>query len=163
MMVKTVNDMANNIPYHTQIKKEMDDLNMIRSAFKYYATKDISAYQPRIIPTTEYKAEQKIESLPYTLKFMYYLFEDVVKPGEIEYRKFADDIYSDFLSWNIRMGNHKSVPRLCMIKDFERLGLVKQRLKIQNVIKVGFKTDHVQLENLFKAYLQDSNLVLSIN
>jgi hypothetical protein len=163
MMVKTVNDMANNIPYHTQIKKEMDDLNMIRSAFKYYATKDISAYQPRIIPTTEYKAEQKIESLPYSLKFLFNLFEDVVKPGEIEYRKFAEDIYSDFLSWNIKMGNHKPVPRLCMIKDFERLGLVKQRLKLKSQQKTGFIITCVELTVLFKAYLNDPNLVLPSN
>lgn len=160
MMVKTVNDMANNIPYHTLIANEMDDIDMIRSAFKYYATKDISAYQPRIIPSTEYKSEQKIESLPYTHKFLFNLFEDVVKPGEIKYMKFAEDIYSDFLSWNIKMGNHKPVPRLCMVKDFERLGLVQERLQINNVRKTGFRTTLADLQILFRTYLRDIDLVL---
>jgi hypothetical protein len=162
MMIKTENDMANNVPYHTEIKEEMDNINMVKSAFKYYATKDISSYQPRIIPNTEYKSDQKINSLPYTLKFLYYLFEETVISSN-EYRGHADTIYADFLNWNTKMGNHKPVPRLNMVKDFERLGLVKERIKIKDTQKTGFKTSYDTLQTLFRTYLKDVSLTLPKN
>ena len=162
MMIKTVNDRANDVAYHTEIKNEMDNIDMIKSAFKYYATLDISSYQPRIIPQTIYKSEQKINSLPYSLKFLYTLYEDTLVKKD-EYRKYSENIYTDFLHWNSKVGNNKPVPRLNMVKDFERLGLVKQRIKIKDTQKVGFKTTYDELQVLFRKYLKDTELILPSN
>ena len=163
MMIKTENDMANNIPYHTEIKSEMDNLDMIRSAFYYYATKDISNYTPRLIPSTEYKNEQKINSLPYSLKFLYYLYEGMSKVPESDYKKHAEDIYTDFVSWNIKMGNTKITLRINLVKDFEKLGLEKKRLKINDIRKEGFSFSYNELQNCFREYVQDKTLILPHN
>jgi hypothetical protein len=160
MMIKTVNDMANNISYHTEIKNEMDNINMIKSAFYYYATKDISKYSPRIIPTTEYKNEQKINSLPYSLKFLYYLYE--TQTSQV-YKKHVEDIYADLLNWNMKMGNTKNTLRINMVKDFERLGLEKKRFKINDMSKDGFSFTYDKLQECFKEYIQDKNLILPKN
>lgn len=163
MMIKTENDMANNIPYHTEIKTEMDSIEIIKSAFYYYATKDISKYSTRIIPTTKYKNDEKINSLPYSLKFLYYLYDNTLTDSSEKYVKHAEDIYADFLSWNIKMGNTKNTLRINMVKDFERLGLEKKRIKINNVIKEGFKISYNELEKCFQKYLNDSAFILPKN
>jgi len=163
MMIKTENDMANNIPYHTQIKAEMDSIEMIKSAFYYYATKDISKYSPRIIPNTEYKNEQKINSLPYSLKFLYNLYNDTLNNSSEEYYKHTEDIYADFLNWNIQMGNTKNTLRMNMVKDFERLGLEKKRFIINENKKDGFKISYDDLQKCFREYLKDQALILPKN
>ena len=163
MMIKTKNDMANNIPYHTQIKAEMDNLEMIKSAFYYYATKDISKYSTRVIPTTDYKNEQKINSLPYSLKFLYYLYNDTLKDSSDKYVKHIEDIYADFISWNIGNGNTKNTLRLNMVKDFEHLGLEKRRISINGERKEGFSFSYDELEKYFQKFLNDSTLILPKN
>ena len=162
MMIKTVNDMANNIPYHTNIKKQMDDINMIRSAFKYYATKDISGYKPMIIPHTVYKAEQKMASLPYTLKFLYHYFEEhMVKDNYLE--KQAEEIYTEYINWCVKMGNSTRVPRLTMVKDFEGIGLEQTRVTGKDRMrKKGFVATKDEIEKLFKKYLKDDTLKMPI-
>lgn len=181
MMIKTVNDMANNVPYHTQIKKQMDDINMIRSAFKYYATKDISEYQPRIIPNTVYKADQKMASLPYTLKFLYHYFEEHIVPfdfyidveskysskrvetKEQTLTKQSEELYTDYVNWCVKMGNSTKVPRLTMVKDFEGLGLVQERVTGRDrTRKQGFVTTRTAIEKLFQDYLRDKTLKMPI-
>ena len=163
MMIKTKNDMANNIPYHTEIKAEMDNLEMIKSAFYYYATKDISNYSTRVIPTTKYKNDEKINSLPYSLKFLYNLYNDTLKDSLEKYEKHAEDIYVDFINWNIKVGNTKHTLRINMVKDFERLGLKKKRIKINGERKEGFDISYDILEKRFQKYLNDLNLILPKN
>jgi len=181
MMIKTVNDRANDVPYHTQIKKQMDDINMIRSAFKYYATKDISEYNPRIIPTTDYKSDQKMASLPYTLKFLYHYFEEHIVPfdsyidveskysskrvetKEQTLTKQSEELYTEYVNWCVKMGNSTKVPRLTMVKDFEGLGLVQERVTGRDKMrKLGFVTTRTAIEKLFQKYLRDDTLKMPI-
>lgn len=166
MMIKTVNDMANDISYHNKIADNMKDISIIRSAFKYYATKDISGYKPTIIPNTSYKGEQKINCLPYTLKFLYYLGEEEkIDPSEgtKSYKNHMENIFCDYIDWCTKMGNNKTVPRLTMIKDFERLGLVKQRIQTDGGRKLGFNITYNELQDLFRIYLKDPTLILPQN
>jgi len=163
MMIKTKNDMANNVPYHNKIMDNMKDISIIRSAFKYYATKDISGYKPAIMPITTYKSEQKIHSLPYTLKFLYYLGEEgKIDPSDQtkSYKNHMENIYSDYIDWCTKMGNTRSVTRLIMIKDFERIGLVKQRIQTDGERKLGFNITYNELQDLFRIYLKDPTLIL---
>ena len=161
LMIKTVNDMAHNNIHHAPIKKEVVDINIVRSAFKYYATKDISEYKPQILPVTAYKNEQKMASLPYTLKFLYHYFEEHIVPEET-ISKQSEDLYTDYINWCIKMGNQTRVPRLTMVKDFEGLGLDQSRVSNGKTRKQGFVLTRTNIEKLFQKYLRDDTLKMPI-
>lgn len=157
MMIKTANDMANNILYHKTIYNEMKNIDIIKSAFKYYATKDISDYTTRIIPDTKYKTSQKIDSLSLTLKFLYNIFEEE-KSDLIKIH--TDNIYCKFQSWCVASGNTTIVNKQTMTKDYEKLGLIESRILIDKHKKLGYKIEYEELQELFRVFLKNKDMIL---
>jgi hypothetical protein len=161
VMVKTNNDMADVEIHHSIIYKDSKKLDIIRSAFKYYATKDISQYKIRIIPDTQYKTEQKIDSLPTTLKFLQNIFEESPHVNIVEgINIHTDDIYCKFQSWCSKTGNNKIVNRQTMVKDFEKLQVIQQRILVNKIRKLGYIIEYDLLQINFRNYLKNKDFIL---
>ena len=158
-MIKTNNEMANNQEYFSKIVDESNNPEMLQSSFNYYANLDISNFNPRIFPNTDYREDQKIQSLPNHLKFFYYLFENQQNSGN--YTKSISDIFIDYCSWcvenNIKMSNTK----LNFSKDIKKLGIpIIPRLQIGQKRVSAIDISHVDLENIFKIYMKNPKFIL---
>jgi hypothetical protein len=156
-MIKCLSTMANNKKYFEPIMKEVKSLEMIQSAFKYYSTKDISHFSTREFPTTTLKENQKISSLPYSLKYFYYFFED--KQNEVV-KKHIDDLYADFCSWCIKMGNKHITVRLNFVRDMKNLGIETKRIRINKQLKDGIHITFDDLQEKFKIYMKNDTFTI---
>ena len=157
-MIKTNNDKANNQEYFSKIIAECDSTEMLQSSFNYYATLDITGFNPRIFPNTDYREDQKIQSLPNDIKFFYYLFEN--NQEEI-YTKSVSDVFCQYCSWcienNIKMSNTK----LNFSKDIKKLGItIIPRMQVGTKRVAGISITHKELENIFQKYLGNKNFLL---
>jgi hypothetical protein len=161
-MIKTNNEKANNQEYFAKIVKESEDPEMLQSSFNYYATLDISDFNPRIFPNTDYREEQKIQSLPNDIKFFYYIFENNKETTiDMKYTKSVSDIFLEYCSWcvenNIKMTNTK----LNFSKDIKKLGItIIPRLQIGTQRVAGISITHQELEDVFKLYMKNDKFVL---
>ena len=157
MMIKTNNEKANNQEYFSKLFKETEDPLMIQSSFNYYASLDIEDFNPRVFPNTNYRDDQKIQSLPYQFKFFYYLFDN---QSEQTYTKLVSDVFIDYLSWcsecNIKISNTK----INFTKDMKRLGIDVKRIQVNGKRGLGISLDHSSLETIFKQYMKNPNFIL---
>jgi hypothetical protein len=157
MMIKTNNEKANDQEYFSKILKESEDPLMIQSSFNYYANLDITDFNPRVFPNTNYRDDQKIQSLPYQFKFFYYLFENHT---EQTYIRLISDVFTDYLSWccecNIKISNTK----INFTKDIKRLGIEVKRIQVSGKRGLGISINHSSLENVFKKYMKNPNFIL---
>ena len=157
MMIKTNNDKANNQDYFSKILKEADDPVMIQSSFNYYATLDITDFNPRVFPNTIYRDEQKIQSLPYQFKFFYYLFEN---RNETTYTKLLSDAFTDYINWCAECNIKTSNTKLNFTKDIKRLGIEVKRLQVGGKRGNGISIEHSSLENIFRTFMKNPDLIL---
>lgn len=160
MMIKTNNEKANDQEYFSKLFKETEDPLMIQSSFNYYSSLDITDFNPRVFPNTNYRDDQKIQSLPYQFKFFYYLFDN---QSEQTYTKLVSDVFTDYLSWccecNIKISNTK----INFTKDIKRLGIDVKRIQVNGKRGLGISIDHSSLENIFKQYMKNPNFSLPKN
>ena len=54
---------------------EMRDINILKSAFKFYATMDLSDFNPRHFPVTDYKKQQASMNIKSSFQFLNHLTE----------------------------------------------------------------------------------------
>lgn len=76
LCIKCKNDYANNLDYMNLIVKEMQDPNFIKSAFSFFANMDISDFNPRKLPVTEYKDQIKILNMNSTCRFLMEMYDE---------------------------------------------------------------------------------------
>jgi hypothetical protein len=157
-MIKTNNDKANNQEYFSKIIAESESKEMLQSSFNYYATLDITGFNPRIFPNTDYREEQKIQSLPNDIKFFYYLFEN---NQEETYTKSVSDVFCQYCSWcienNIKMSNTK----LNFSKDIKKLGIpIIPRMQVGTKRVAGISITHKELQDIFQKYLGNKTFIL---
>jgi hypothetical protein len=136
---------------------------VLQSAFNYYSTLDITDFNPRLFPNTDFREDQKIQSLPNHIKFFYYLFENRAGSAGKEgvYCKSISDVFADYVSWcaenNIKMTNNK----LNFSKDIKRLGItIIPRLQLGTQRVAGMNITHQQLEDVFKTYMNNNNFTI---
>lgn len=151
-MIKTNNDMANNLPYFAEIVKELGDIEMIKSCFNYYATLHIEGFVPMNFPSTQYKDEQKIQCLPNSFKFIYYIFFET---EETEFSKSKDEIFSDYLSWCMKSNIKARNTQQNFIKDLHTFGLTDKVKKINGKSIRCINSTRQETEELFKKYLKN--------
>lgn len=156
LMIKTNNERANDTEYFAKIIEESKNLDMIQSSFNYYATLDISDFNPRIFPTTKFREDQKIQSLSNHLKFFYYLFEN----SKNEYKKFVCDVFCDYCNWATQSNIKVSCNRLNFVKDIKRLGIEVKRMQINNSRKEGISITYEELQLIFRDYMKIPELIL---
>lgn len=156
-MIKTNNEKANNQEYFAKIVEESENIEMIQSSFNYYATLDISDFNPRVFPNTNYREEQKIQCLPNHIKFFYYLFENY--KGSV-YKKSVSEVFCDYTSWcmenNIKMSNTK----LNFSRDIKKLGVAISRMTIKTQRVQGVELTHESLQEIFKKYMNNPSFTI---
>lgn len=155
-MIKTNNEKANNTEYFSKIIKESENIELVQSSFNYYATLDISNFNPRNFPKTKFRDDQKIQSLANHLKFFYYLFEN----SSDEYKKFVSDTFCDYISWATSSNIKVSCNKLNFTKDMQRLGIKTKKIQINNVRKDGVIITHESLQQNFRDYMKNPKFVL---
>lgn len=155
-MIKTDNTMANNREYFRELVKELEDVEIIKSCFNYYATLDIEGFEPQKFPNTSYKDEQKIQSLPNSLKFFNSLFEETT---DNDYKKHRDDLYDEFMSWCNRSGLKYS-SKINFMSDLKNLGIEEKRIRIKGKLLMGIVITVNCLEELFRNYLKNPNFTI---
>lgn len=156
-MIKTNNEKANDTNYFSKIIKESENIDLLQSSFNYYATLDISDFNPRNFPKTKFRDDQKIQSLANHLKFFYYLFEN---SSDDEYKKFVSDVFCDYISWATSANIKLSCNKLNFTKDMKKLGIEIKRVQIKNIRKDGVILTHESLQQNFRDYMKNPNFIL---
>ena len=159
-MIKTNNDMANNQEYFSKIFEEIKNPEFLQSSFNYYATLDISDFNPRVFPETTYRDEQKVQSLPNHLKYFYHLFEDKT---ESSYKEHIDELYCNYNSWCIEYNIRSVCNKMTFKKEMKKLGIDFKRIQISRKRQIGIEITYDELQNLFRKYLKQPNLILPNN
>jgi len=160
-MIKTNNSMANNANYMKPILEELNNAELLQSAFNYYATLNIEKFNTRVFPNTTFKDEQKIQSLSNSHKFLYHLFEET--PNK-RYKKHSEEVYVDFISWCTKMGISQKylVNRLNFFKSLSDLNIVEKRITINDKKKNGIDITSEMLEIAFRKYMKNDEFELKI-
>jgi len=158
-MNKTNNKYANNQVYFNPLWKSLDDLDILKSAFYYYATKNIDDFNPRYFPNTVYKDEQKEINLPIPLSFILDLYrenetEDIV-------RIHSQDLYTKFISYCSEQGitfipQRKTVKSILSSFGIKEIGRfrVTNKFNGRNIKRVGYELCREKIEKLFKIYFK---------
>ena len=160
-MITTDDSMSSPSPdnrdYFLKILEEKKDPLMLSDAFSYFANLPLDDFNIRNIPHTDYRATQKITSLPTSLKFMLEIFEEI-KSDEIKIH--LSDLYPNYLSWCISDGITKHCIRKTFASDIEKLGLECKRLRINNRQALGYSFTHTEVQELFRKYLRNEKFEL---
>jgi len=82
VMYEIARGLIRNKKWINALLKEMDDINMLKSAFKFFAKRNISEYNPRFFPVTDYKKQQASMNIKSSFQFLNHLTD-------------LDDIHSD--------------------------------------------------------------------
>ncbi len=164
VLIKTNNEMCNNLDYFTPLWEDLDNPEFIRSMFVYYATLDIKGYTPRRIVETEYKKQIKINNLNNPVAFILELCrnEEELFNTEGKYIIHTESLYASFCSYCTKVGV-KSCARKTFVGHLGRLKLHEHgsRITINNSLsgkrnsKNGYILDRGVIETLFKKYLRD--------
>lgn len=76
LLISCNNEIANNQEYFLPIVNEVDNVDFLKSAFSFFANRDITNFNTRIIPHTEYKNRTKILSMNGSIRFIASMFAE---------------------------------------------------------------------------------------
>jgi len=76
-LIKANNKFAQNPNYFGPLWIEIKDIDFLKTAFAYFANRDITDYKPRNPPMTKYKKEQNERCLNSSIEFMKFIFTDL--------------------------------------------------------------------------------------
>lgn len=175
MLIQANNDNRNKYSYFAPIYKESTDLNILKSAFKYFKEYDISDFKPMEMPITDYKKKQiknNISSVYLYLEELlsgeyevgeHYLFMDSdkleIKPlkhikcnGVLLYK-----LYTKYCKDN---GIYNKIQKKLFKQKIEEFGLKYKRFNIGNVRTRGFSFTKELFIKLMVLYTKDENYTL---
>lgn len=75
VMYEFARGLLGNKEWINHLVRELKDINILKSAFKYYATLDIDGFNPRNFPMTDYKKQQASMNVKSSFQFLNYLTE----------------------------------------------------------------------------------------
>jgi ribosomal protein S8 len=151
-MITTDNSMIDNKPYFIPLVEEKQNPKILRSAFKYFSTLSLDNFNIRVIPQTEYRKNQKINSLSSSYKFVLDIFEEN-RSNDIKI--LLKDMYYKYLSWCSSEGMSKYLIKKTFTTDLETLGLKRERIRVNNKQGLGYIFNHVEIQELFRKFLRD--------
>lgn len=157
-MIRCNSDKANNLQWFSKIWNEIEDEIIIKSAFQYYATRDITGFMLQKPPDTEYKREQKEQCMPLPLQFLTNIFDNnrLLKDGDMQsYKGFSEDIYAKFLVWMAEYGYSTKINRKFFCNCLRQFGVDQSRVLINGKRKVGFSFTKNELRLIYQEYLND--------
>jgi len=111
-MFRCNNDNAQNEVFFSKVKAEIDDPDVIRAAYDFFMAYDISTFNIRVPPDTDYQLEQKCYNMRNSYRFIKYLFDEKVvfencskeifnRPRKGDYGISKDRLYDEYVKWCI--------------------------------------------------------------
>lgn len=154
-LIKANNKFAQNEVYFNPLWKEIENIEFLKNAFAYFAHRDISKYNPRNPPVTQYKKDQKERCLNSSIEFIKYIFTELYSEGdihpkllnfkkkydsdsdsdtdtdsedeeEIDFHCHTDALYSGYKQWCSENGN-RTVKRKTFVGNLDRWGIKEQK------------------------------------
>lgn len=186
VMIKCSAKYANNPKYFTPLIDYLNDSDNIKTAFAYFAHKDLTTYSPRVFPTTELRKKQQENCLGTSLQFVKHLWVTYELPNE--FRIQYDHLYQIYLDY-CKHNNAKDNSSKIFFKHIDDFGFCKSKdetLKIDsfmynakndddaavlkvlrdissNVVnkkRVGYRIKLSVIEDLFKTYFRRDEFVI---
>jgi putative DNA primase/helicase len=151
-MITTDDTMIGNKDYFLPLVDEKNNPLILRSAFKYFSTLSLDNFNVRVIPQTEYRKSQKLNSLSSSYKFVLDIFEE---NRSNDFKILVKDIYSKYLSWCSSEGISKFMIKKTFTTDLETLGLKRERVRVDNKQALGYTFNHTKIQELFRKFLRD--------
>ena len=151
-MITTDDSMIDNKEYFLPLVGEKQNPLMLRSAFKYFSTLSLENFNIRVIPQTEYRKNQKLNSLSSSYKFVLDIFED---NKSNDFKVLLKDMYAKYLSWCSSEGISKYMIKKTFTTDLETLGIKKQRIRVNNKQALGYSFNITEVQELFRKFLRD--------
>jgi len=151
-MITTDDSMISNKDYFLPLVKEKQNPKILRSAFKYFSTLCLDNFNVRVIPQTEYRKSQKLNSLSSSYKFILDIFEENCSN---DFKILLKDIYAKYLSWCSSEGISKYMIKKTFTTDLETLGINRERIRVNNKQALGYSFNHAEVQKLFRKFLRD--------
>lgn len=152
------NEHANDWDYFTPIVAELKDRKYLRACFEYFAN---LSYDEQLVMTaisTDYKNEQKLDSMPLHLKFMRDLIEDkmlaTADPTRVDGDKIAASlIYDLYNSW-CSTNHHQAGSSKSLMKSLALVNLKQRNMRIHGEQKKCLEVNREALRDSFRAHFK---------
>jgi len=119
--IKSDSTHANDSVYFKPLWDSLDDLDFIKSAFSFFAHRDISLFNAHKGPHSEFKNEMKVKCLNSALSFIKDLWQ--YKDLDDEFRIHTGDLYQLYKNYCFEYGIGKSLKRLTLKDILSKFGL----------------------------------------
>jgi len=119
--IKSDSTHANDPVYFKPLWDCLEDLDFIKSAFSFFAHRDISLFNPHRGPDTEFKNEMKVKCLNNSLSFIKDLWQ--FKDLDDEFRIHTGDLYQLYKLYCSEYGIGKPVKRLTFKDSLKKIKL----------------------------------------
>jgi len=119
--IKSDSSHANDSVYFKPLWDSLDDLDFIKSAFSFFAHRDISLFNPHKGPHSEFKNEMKVKCLNSALSFIKDVWQ--YKDLDDEFRIHSGELYQLYKNYCSEYGIGKWLKRLTFKDILSKFGL----------------------------------------
>ena len=163
-MLSVNNSKIGNVKYFNKIYDELENLDVLKSAFDYFAEYTINV-DIRIPINTEYKKKQTIANLPSPILFLKEIIEskeydDLTKKGEYIIK--GKEFYEMYVKYCSESGVSSKCGRTSFYSTMEKINIISKRIKRNKKIFRGVRFTAEEAENSFKKYLGDDNFKFDV-
>jgi hypothetical protein len=137
VMIKSNNDKVGDTVYFEPLFKCLKNIDFMKDAFSFFATRDLTKFNPYKAPDSKYKTDQKLNCLSNSLKFIKDLWENF--DLDDNFRIHGADLYTLFKKYCKDYGV-KDVSRQSLNSNLKKLGLEYHNVKF-NYNKKEIETD----------------------
>lgn len=139
--------------YYNDLAKLVFDPLAQQAFFNYLSHYDISDYNPRILPTTEYKQELQEASLHNGLRFVIDFVQKMIMDKQEDAQYFADEFFGTYSEW----ANRNRETRPSNMKNFymtiKAVGIEKKRTQKNGIDRLGVTLQRDELIKTIKEEL----------
>lgn len=130
VMIKSNSEMANNTIYFKPLFDSMEDIDFMKSAFSFFAHRDISLFNPHNGPNSIFKDESKLNSLNNTLTFIKDLWD--FRDFDDEFRIHTSALYSLFDKvYRREYGISTGLKRVTFKSQLKAIGIEERPIKFK--------------------------------
>ena len=146
---------CNDKAYFAPLWDELDDNELLKSAFVYYSNLDIDTFLQEHIPTTDYKREQKLQNLSNVYRFII----DKINEDQSDYVIASNLVYSEYERFCVDVGE-KSVMLKTFASKLKEIGYVAKASRKFGKVKKVYSFDIDGFQTAMQKHLHDDKFVL---
>jgi hypothetical protein len=181
-MIKHSGEKCNDWKYFGPIWKELEDKELLLSAFKYFANRFIDDWKPGELPESRYRTQQKMAGLSSPYRFLTETLNGEFDVSALYEKnlKFSlgksllgsvPALYNGFKEWATQSGEKKPMKKQSFKEKLEALGLQYKIYAFKSVSSLtkkektttirGFRITNEDFENLMRKHTRDPNFKLT--